>query len=224
MKKKTLINWLGLLGMAGFLSYTAAVIFSPSAYPGYDWMSRAVSDLSAMNAPSLGLWNRLNAFGICSMICVTLVCVYIQGKLSRSLRTGIYLFAIMQWVTAVGYKMFPLTTSEYTETASGLSDAMTTMSTNYQDAMHMAVTVLVVVLSVVSLVLIMLGGYGKKKYISLAVWAAAALVLMMIGGIGAGIVPKEIFGVIQRFSNFSAMSFNAVLGIYLFYGFSGYRK
>lgn len=35
-KKKTLINYLGLLGVIGFISYTAAVIFAPSAYPGYD--------------------------------------------------------------------------------------------------------------------------------------------------------------------------------------------
>jgi hypothetical membrane protein len=42
--KKTLINWLGLLGVVSFLSYAAAVVFSPFAYPGYDWKSQAVSD------------------------------------------------------------------------------------------------------------------------------------------------------------------------------------
>ena len=40
--KKTLINWLGLLGVISLLSYTAAVIFSPVAYPGYDWIAQAV--------------------------------------------------------------------------------------------------------------------------------------------------------------------------------------
>ena len=34
------------------LSCTAAVVFSPLAYPGYNWMAQAVSDLSAANAPS----------------------------------------------------------------------------------------------------------------------------------------------------------------------------
>ena len=43
---------LGLLGIVSLLSYTAAVVFSPLAYPGYDWMAQAVSDLSAA-APSL---------------------------------------------------------------------------------------------------------------------------------------------------------------------------
>ena len=59
--KKTLIQKLGLLGVVSFLSYAAAVVFAPLAYPDYDWMAQAVSDLSAANAPSLALWNRLSA-------------------------------------------------------------------------------------------------------------------------------------------------------------------
>ena len=34
--KKTLIQKLGLLGVVSFLSYMAAVIFAPLAYPGYE--------------------------------------------------------------------------------------------------------------------------------------------------------------------------------------------
>ena len=56
--KKSFLNYLGLIGVVSFLSYTIAVIFAPLAYPGYDWMSQAVSDLSASNAPSLSLWNQ----------------------------------------------------------------------------------------------------------------------------------------------------------------------
>ena len=54
------IQWLGLTGVAALLSYAAAVIFAPLAYPGYDWMAQAVSDLSAEAAPSRTLWNQLN--------------------------------------------------------------------------------------------------------------------------------------------------------------------
>ena len=71
---------------------------------------------------------------------------------------------------------------------------------------------------------IMVGGYRKREYVSLAIWASVALVLMMTGGIGTGIVPKEVFGLFQRFSNFSAAGFNAVLGVYLFNGFNNYRQ
>ena len=41
---KRLIQKLGLLGVLSFLSYTAAVAFSPIAYPGYNSLARAVSD------------------------------------------------------------------------------------------------------------------------------------------------------------------------------------
>ena len=55
-KKYKYLRLCGLFGVISFLSYLIAVVFSPYAYPGYDWMSQAVSDLSATNAPSLGLW------------------------------------------------------------------------------------------------------------------------------------------------------------------------
>ena len=205
-KNKSLINRLGLLGIVSFLSYTAAVVCSPLAYPGYDWLSQAVSDLSAANAPSLMLWNRLSSlYGLCGIVCVMMVCVAVQGKLNKPLRLGIYIFAAMNWVSDVGYAMFPLSDSGY---AGG-----------FQNIMHVyVVTASVVLLSIVSLVLIMIGGYRRKRFVSLAACATAALVLMMTGGIGTGIAPKEIFGVFERFSVFAATGFNAVLGFYLFKG------
>ncbi len=91
--KKTLTQKLGLLGIVSFLSYTAAVVFAPLAYPGYNWMAQAVSDLSASNAPSLALWNQLTAlYNVCEVVCVTIVCIGIQGQKTKLLRSGIYLF------------------------------------------------------------------------------------------------------------------------------------
>ena len=66
--KRNFINYCGLLGIVTFLSYTAAVVFSPLAYPGYNWMAQAVSDLSAANAPSLRLWNQLSSlYSVCTV-------------------------------------------------------------------------------------------------------------------------------------------------------------
>ena len=205
--KKTLINKLGLLGVISLLSYTAAVIFAPLAYPGYDWKMQAVSDLSASNAPSKMLWGQLSSLhGVCGMISIMMVCVFIQGKLNKTIRVGIYLFTAMNWVSNVGYSMFPLSES-------GNAGAT-------QDIIHIyVITVLVVLLSIVSLIVIMIGGYRDKKYRSLAIWATAALLLMIMGAIGTKIVPREFFGIPERFSVFAATGFNAVLGIYLFNGF-----
>lgn len=204
---KGLIQKLGLLGVVSLLSYTAAVVFAPLAYPDYNWMAQAVSDLSASNAPSQMLWSQLaSLYGVCGMISIMMVCVFIQGKLNKTLRVGIYLFAIMNWVSSVGYAMFPLSDSGNAGT--------------FQDIMHVyVVTVLVVMLSIASLVVIVIGGYRDKKYRSLAIWATAALLLMFMGAIGTNVVPKEFFGIPERFSVFAATGFNAVLGIYLFRGF-----
>lgn len=207
MMKRTLINRLGLLGVVALLSYTAAVIFAPLAYPGYNWMAQAVSDLSASSAPSKILWQQLSSlYNVCGIVSVTMVCVFIQDKLTKTLRLGIYLFAIMNWISNVGYAMFPLSDS-------GNAGA-------FQDMMHIyVVTVLVVLLSIVSLIVIMIGGYRNRKYQSLAVWATMALLLMFAGAIGTNIVPREYFGIPERFSVFAATGFNAVLGIYLYWGF-----
>ena len=201
--QKTLLQKLGLLGVVSLLSYTAAVVFSPLAYPDYDWMAQAVSDLSAANAPSLTLWNQLSAlYNTCEVLCVTVVCIGIQGQKTRLLRTGIYLFAAMEWISAIGYWMFPLSDSGYAGA--------------FQDVMHMVVTAAVVLLSIVSLTVIILAGVKNRECRSYGVCAGIALGMMLVGAVGMKLVPAAYFGVVERFSVFAATGFNAVLGIHLF--------
>ena len=65
--KKTLLNYCGLLGIVAFCLIRQQLFFSPMAYPGYDWMAQAVSDLSAANAPSLSPWNQLSSlYDVCT--------------------------------------------------------------------------------------------------------------------------------------------------------------
>lgn len=120
-------------------------------------MAQAVSDLSAANAPSLGLWNQLSAFyNVCEVVCATIVCIGIQGQKIRLLRTGIYLFAVMEWISAVGYRMFPLSDSGYAGA--------------FQDIMHMVITAIVVLLSIVSLSIIIAAG-AKDRAAALIAYA-----------------------------------------------------
>lgn len=201
--KKTLIQYFGLLGVVSFLSYATAVVFAPLAYPRYDWLSQAVSDLSAANAPSLALWNRLSAlYNVCEVVCVTVVCLGVQHKQNKLLKTGVYIFAAMEWISAIGYRAFPLSDSGYVGTA--------------QDVMHMVVTVAVVLLSIASLVLVIVAGARDKSCLSYCICAAVALCMMLVGALGMKIVPAAYFGVVERFSVFAATGFNAALGIHLF--------
>lgn len=195
---------LGILGVISLLSYTAMVVFSPLAYPGYDWLSMAVSDLCAEGAPSEDLAARLNAlFGPCGLVTVMAVCVGVVNCKSKVLKSGIYCFAAMEWVCNVGYDLFPWVNGA--------------PSTDPQNIMHLVVTVLVVVLSLASLVLTAIGA-GKEEMSSLRVWAIVCLLAMLIGPIGTALLPKAVFGLFERFSTFSAVVFNAVLGVYLMKG------
>lgn len=132
-----------------------------------------------------------------------MVCVGIQGKKTKLLRVGIYIFTVMEWISAVGFAMFPLSDSGYAGT--------------FQDQMHLVSTALVVILSIVSLVLIIIAGVKDKSCRSYGICAGIALGMMMVGALGMNIVPKEYFGIVERFSVFAATGFNAVLGIHLFF-------
>ena len=205
--RRKLINWLGLTGIVSLVSYTAAVAIAPLAYPGYDWMAQAVSDLSAVTAPSRMLWNRLSApYGVCSVVSATCASIYVSERniSTKAFRLGVYLFCLMRWVSDVGYGMFPLS-----ESGTGM--------TAFQDLMHVyVVTVVVVLLSIVSLGLLIVAGRHDQGVRRLGVWAAVALAMMMVGAIGQGVVPPSLFGVVERFSVFAAVGFDAVLGLWLF--------
>lgn len=90
----------------------------------------------------------------------------IQGQKTRRLRAGVYLFAIMEWVSAIGYRMFPLSDSGYAGA--------------FQDMMHMVVTALVVLLSIVSLSVIVSAGLKDKSCRSYGICATVALGMMLV--------------------------------------------
>ena len=198
------LRLLGLLGVISLLSYSAFVFISPFFYPGYDWLSSAVSDLCAADAPSLSVANRLNAlFGPCGVVSATAVWVASARNRSKLLKSGVSSFLIMEWVCYVGYELFPWISGD--------------SSSSFGNIMHLIVTVAVVVLSILSMVLIALSG-RKSGIPSISVWALSALLTMTIGAIGSGLMPKAVFGLFERFSTFSTVIFNAILGLYLFSG------
>ena len=198
------LSKLGICGIISLLSYTAMVVFSPLAYPGYDWLSMAVSDLSAVGAPSAELAGQLNAlYGPCGLVSIMAVCVASQNLKTKVLRLGIYFFAAMEWISDVGYKLFPW-----------MADAD---SSHPQNVMHLIVTALVVIFSLTALILSIIGA-KKEGMKSLFIWACVCLAAMLLGPIGTGIMPKAVFGLFERFSTFSAVTFNAVLGTFLLLG------
>ncbi len=211
---RKLINWIGLTGLAALISYAAAAYFCRGAFPGYNWMESAVSDLSAGTAPSRQLWDRLSAvYSAGSVVCATCVAIYVSEKKisSRMFRVGIYLFTVMNWISKIGYSIF------------ALDDAGKQIS-SFQEVMHMIVTAFVVILSIASLVLLIIAGVRNKEVRGIGIWAAIFFAMMLMGPIGMQVFPPQYFGIAERFSIYSAIGFNAVLGVYLFNGFGNEGK
>lgn len=150
------------------------------------------------------LANQLNAlFGPCGLVSIMAVCAGAADCKSKVLKLGIYFFAAMEWACNVGYSLFPWVNGA--------------PASNPRNAMHLAVTVLVVVFSLVSLVLTAIGA-RMEQIKSLSIWAIVCLVAMLIGPMGTAFLPKAVFGLFERFGTFSAVVFNSVLGIYLMKG------
>ena len=85
----------------------------------------------------------------------------------------------------------------------------------FQDKMHIFSTLIVVLLFIVSLVLIIAAGVKDKSSRSYSVFETIALG-MMIDAIWMNVVPKDYFGIVERFSVFALTGNNAVLGVELY--------
>lgn len=203
MKNKKLINWLCLSGVLSIVFYLLHDIIGAINYPGYNWLSQAVSDLTATDAPSFVIASGLSAiYKILNCLCCALICILIQNNKEKKLRYGIYLFSIMNFISGVGYALFPLTGAGY--------------DGSVQSIIHIyIITTLVVLLSIISLILIATGALKENNKI-LGVLAIISLILMFVGAVGSGIVSIKYFGVIERFSTYSAVIFTGILGIYGF--------
>jgi hypothetical protein len=203
--KKKLLNFFSLFGLFSVIFYLLHDIIGAQFYPGYDFMSQAVSDLTSSDAPSRVIASSLvNVYGTFSIISSMAIVLIIEKKFNKKIRIGIYLFAIMNFISNIGYSLFPLSTSGFSGT--------------FSDIMHMyVVTASVVLLSIISLILITIGGLKEENPTRvLSYFSAVTLLFMLSGPILINIVDSSYFGFFERFSTYSAVMFTGVLGIFGF--------
>lgn len=203
IQKRTRVQRLALAGIIGTVFYFLHVILGKLNYPGYNSLAQAVSDLTALNAPSRQIAQACTTVnGFFTVTACTLFCVFYQEKVNKTFRTGIYLFTVMQWISAVGYTLFSLSESGYAGT--------------FQDVMHMVVTAFVVLLSIVSMILIAVGCFKSKNHKKFGIFTIVVLEIMAIGSIGTGVVPLAYFGVAERLSVYSVVLYTAALFLFTF--------
>jgi len=197
--KRQMRIWVLISGLLSVVFYIMHDVVGALYYPGYDRMTQAVSDLTAVDAPSrIVAGGYTSVYGIFTGICCAFLCI-LAGRSNKVFRLGIYLFTAMNAVSAIGYSLFPLTGSGY--------------DGSFQSFVHVyVVTVLVVLLSIVSLIVIAIGCFKEDRKV-LGCLALLALACMFFGAAGSGALPKSVFGIVERFSTYSAVVFTGVLGI-----------
>jgi hypothetical membrane protein len=204
MNKKSLENWFSLSGVIAMVFYGMHVYLGQLNYPGYQWKSQAISDLTAIDAASYLIASRFSSlYGLFACICCLMLCLLVRGKFNKASRLGFYLYSIMIFVSTVGYTLFPLSGKGY--------------QGQFQDIMHVfVVTIAVVLLSIVSLIFIAIGGFRRNGNRVVGLLAVVALLLMFFGSIGMNVFPKEYFGILERFSVLSVVVYTGILGIFGF--------
>lgn len=202
MNSIKLVRLLSLSGVVAAVFYFLHVYFGIQNYPNYNSLRQAVSDLTATDAPSFVVASRFSSlYSLFAVLGCTFLCLIVANQINRTFRLGIYLYTIMNWVSSVGYTLFPLSGQGFQGT--------------FQDIMHFyVVTIAVVLLAIIALLLIFMGGRRHQETKLIAMLGIMALLSMFFGSIGTGIAPQAYFGLFERFSVFSVVIYTALLGLF----------
>jgi len=199
---KKIAKLIPLLGIFSVGFYFLHVILGEIFYDGYNPLAQAVSDLTASNSPSKNIARVFSMlYGICAVTFSIGFFVCIRNKINKAVTVSSSIFCTMNIISFFGYTFFPLSESGYAGT--------------FQDKMHMVVTVLVVLLTIVSLVLFSIGFFRAKGHRWLGVISISAFLILMAGAMLINIVPKEYFGAAERINVYSIIIYTGILSLWM---------
>lgn len=141
-------KYLFSLGMVGVFFYFLHTILGNLLWTEYNPITTDISSLTADGAPNAELLRIFGMiYGICMVIMVMALVVKSFKEYNNILRIGLVILLVMQLTSAIGYSLFPLT-GDKTEM-------------NFQNMMHIVVTIVVVFTTISSTFLISIG-YKKQ--------------------------------------------------------------
>jgi hypothetical membrane protein len=193
---------LSLFGLFGVIFYFLHIVFGRIFYEGYNPFAQAISDLTASSSPSKNIASPLSfIYGIFTLTFSVGFLVYFKGKINKIISVGSCFFCIMNTISFFGYTFFPLSEAGYAGT--------------FQDKMHLVVTVLVVLLTIVSLVLFSVGFLRAKGHKWLGIVSIGTFLILMVGAMLINIVPKEYFGLAERINVYSIIIYTGILSLWM---------
>jgi hypothetical membrane protein len=192
------------LGMVGVLFYFVHIVLGRILWTTYNPITSDISSLTADGAPNAQL---LRVFTLLYGICMILFVVALIRKSFKQyhslLRTGYIILMIMQLTALFGYNLFPL---------SGDKTEM-----NFQNIMHIIVTIIVVFTTIASSFIISIGYLKQEKNIMLGkVTLVIAILITAFGAlnpIGMGL-QLNILGLTERLVIYTIQAFMFILSYY----------
>ena len=192
------------LGMVGVLFYFTHTILGNILWKDYNPITTYISSLTADGAPNA---NLLKIFGFIYGICMVLMVIGLIAKAFRKyhsmLRIGYVILMIMQLTSLFGYSLFPLTGNK------------TVM--NFQNIMHIVVTVVVVVTTIASSFFISVGYLKQEKMNSLGKITLVMAILITVFGMFNPIsmsLQLNILGLTERFAIYTIQALMFMLSYY----------
>jgi hypothetical membrane protein len=200
--KNNVVKLVSLLGILSVVFYFLHVILGEIFYKGYNPFAQAISDLTALNSLSRNIAKVFSTFyGICAVMFSIGLFAYFKSKINKAVTVSLLIFCVMNVISFFRYTFFPLSESGYANT--------------FQDKMHIIVTVLVVLLTIVSLILFAIGFLRTKEHKRIGVISLSTLLLLIIGAMLINLLPKEYFGIAERVNVYSIVIFTGVLAVWM---------
>jgi hypothetical protein len=113
----------------------------------------------------------------------------------------------MTIVSFLGYTFFPLSESGYAGT--------------FQDKMHVVVTIIVVLFTIIALILFVIGFFKTKNIKYLGIISLCTFLLLLTGPMLMNILPEEYFGIAERISIYPLMIYTGTLSFWMY---KNYRR
>ena len=191
------LKWLMPLGMIGVIVYFIHVFLGQILWAGYNPITTDISSLTATGAPNAGLLRIFTTiYGICFLAFAIGMVLKAWKDYHAVTKVGYIVFLIMAFTTTVGYAMFPLTGDK------------TVM--NFQNMMHIIVTVIVVFTTISSFYLLAFGYLKKEKLKTLGrIGLVVAILITLFGAMNPiGMATNlNILGLTERLVIFPLQAF-----------------
>ncbi|MDD3224891.1 MAG: DUF998 domain-containing protein [Clostridium sp.] len=205
--KKTTYRVFMSLGMIGALFYIAHTILGQALWKAYNPITTDISSLTADGAPNRDILSIFcNIYSLCMILFLIALIKKAFKDYNIICKIGYIVLMIMQLTSTFGYSLFPL---------NGDKTVM-----NFQNAMHITVTIIVVFTTILSSFLIAFGYLRQKNTEHLGKICLIMAILITMFGAAVPIsmnLKMNILGLTERLEIYTIQVFMIILsGYYTF--------